>query len=43
MRSDRAGDRCAVYLQALYFRLEDNKFYIPISLVVPGSQINAVR
>jgi hypothetical protein len=31
-----------LYLQALYFRLADGKFYIPISLVIPGSQINAV-
>jgi VWFA-related protein len=28
-----------LYLSAAYFRLEGNKFYIPISLVVPGSQI----
>ncbi|HTR23418.1 MAG TPA: VWA domain-containing protein [Terriglobales bacterium] len=28
-----------LYLSAAYFRLETNKFYIPISLVVPGSQI----
>jgi VWFA-related protein len=42
MRSDVPATDVAVYLQALYFRLEDNKFYVPISLVVPGSQINAV-
>jgi VWFA-related protein len=42
MRSDVPATDVAVYLQALYFRLDDNKFYIPISLVVPGSQINAV-
>jgi len=28
-----------LYLSAAYFRTEPNKFYIPISLVVPGSQI----
>ena len=28
-----------LYLSAAYFRLEPNKFYIPLSLVVPGSQI----
>jgi VWFA-related protein len=28
-----------LYLGVAYFRLEANKFYIPISLVVPGSQI----
>jgi hypothetical protein len=32
-----------VYLQALYFRLEDNKFFIPVSLIVPGSQIHSVK
>jgi VWFA-related protein len=42
MRSDVPATDVAVYLQALYFRLEDGKFYIPISVVVPGSQINAV-
>jgi VWFA-related protein len=40
MRSDVPATDVAVYLQALYFRLEDGKFYIPISLVVPGSQIH---
>jgi len=43
MRSDVPATDVAVYLQALYFRLEENKFYIPISLVIPGSQINAVQ
>ena len=33
----------AVYLQALYFRLDDNKFFVPMSLVVPGSQIQFVK
>jgi VWFA-related protein len=42
MRSDVPATDVSVYLQALYFRLEDGKFYIPISVVVPGSQINAV-
>ena len=42
MRSDVPATDVAVYLQALYFRLADGKFYIPISVVVPGSQINAV-
>jgi VWFA-related protein len=39
MRSDLPATDVAIYLQALYFRLEDNKFYVPISLIVPGSQI----
>src|ERR1700685_2694839 len=32
-----------IYLGASYFRLENNKFFVPISLVVPGSQIPFVR
>ena len=32
-----------VYLGAAYFRLDGNKFSVPISLVVPGSQIPFVR
>jgi len=32
-----------VYLGAAYFRLEANKFSVPISLVVPGSQIPFIR
>ncbi|HXE06885.1 MAG TPA: VWA domain-containing protein [Acidobacteriaceae bacterium] len=43
MRSDVPATDVAVYLQALYFKLADGKFYIPISVVVPGSQINAVQ
>jgi VWFA-related protein len=42
MRSDVPAIDVAIYLQALYFRLADGKFYIPISLVIPGSQINAM-
>jgi VWFA-related protein len=32
-----------LYLSAAYFRLEPNKYYVPISLVVPGSQIPFTR
>jgi VWFA-related protein len=42
MRSEVPATDVAIYLQALYFRLTDGKFYIPMSLVIPGSQINAV-
>jgi VWFA-related protein len=42
MRSEIPATDVAIYLQALYFRLTDGKFYIPMSLVIPGSQINAV-
>jgi VWFA-related protein len=43
MRSDVPATDVSIYLQALYFRLEDGKFYIPVSLVIPGSQINVVQ
>lgn len=39
MRSDLPATDVALYLQALYFRLEDNKFFVPVALIVPGSQI----
>ena len=32
-----------LYLSAAYFRLDANKFFVPISLAVPGSQIPFVR
>jgi len=32
-----------LYLSAAYFRLEANKYYVPVSLVVPGSQIPFTR
>ncbi len=32
-----------VYLSAGYFRLADNRFYVPISLMVPGSEIPFTR
>ncbi len=39
MRSDLPATDVAIYLQALYFRMEENRFFVPISLIVPGSQI----
>lgn len=39
MRSDTPAVDLPVYLQALYFRMADNKFYIPVSILVPGSAI----
>lgn len=39
MRSDLPATDVAVYLQALYFRMDDSRFFIPVSLIVPGSQI----
>ncbi len=43
MRSDLPATDVSVYLQALYFRLGDNRFFIPVSLIVPGSQIHVVK
>jgi VWFA-related protein len=43
LKSDLPATDVAVYLQALYFRLEDNKFFVPVSLIVPGSQIPFVK
>jgi VWFA-related protein len=39
LHSDLPATDVAVYLQALYFRLDENRFFVPISLIVPGSQI----
>jgi hypothetical protein len=41
MRSDVPATDVQIFLQALYFKLDDGKFYIPISVVIPGSQIHA--
>ena len=43
MRSDLPATDVAVYLQALYFRLDENRFFVPVSLIVPGSQIHSVK
>jgi len=41
--SDLPATDMAVYMDALYFRLDDNRFYVPVSLVVPGSQIPFIK
>ncbi len=43
MRSDLPALDVAVYLQALYLRENANSFYVPVSLLVPGSQIPFTR
>jgi VWFA-related protein len=43
LASDLPATDVAVYLQALYFRMDDNRFYVPISIIVPGSQIPFVK
>ena len=39
LRSDLPATDVSVYLQALYFRVADGKYFVPVSLIVPGSQI----
>ncbi len=39
LHSDLPATDVAVYLQALYFRMADNRFFVPVSLIIPGSQI----
>jgi VWFA-related protein len=43
LASDLPATDLPVYLGAAYFRLDASKFSVPISLVVPGSQIPFVR
>jgi VWFA-related protein len=43
LQSNLPATDVAVYLQALYFRLDDNRFFVPVSLIVPGSQIHSVK
>ena len=39
LASDLPATDMAVYLDAMYFRLDENRFFVPVSLIVPGSQI----
>lgn len=43
LASDLPATDVAVYLDAFYFRLDENRFYVPVSLIVPGSQIPFVK
>jgi VWFA-related protein len=43
LRSDLPATDVAVYLQSLYFRLDEGKFFVPVSLIIPGSQIHSVK
>jgi len=43
LASDLPATDMAVYLDALYFRLDENRFYVPVSIIVPGSQIPFVK
>ena len=39
LASDLPATDVAMYMDAYYFRLDENRFYVPVSLIVPGSQI----
>lgn len=43
LASDLPATDMAVYLDAMYFKLDDNRFYVPVSIIVPGSQIPFVK
>jgi VWFA-related protein len=43
LASDLPATDMAVYLDAMYFRLDENRFYVPVSIIVPGSQIPFVK
>jgi len=43
LASDLPATDMAVYLDAMYFRLDDNRYFVPVSLIVPGSQIPFVK
>jgi VWFA-related protein len=43
LASDLPATDVAVYLDAMYFRLDENRYYMPVSLLVPGSQIPFVK
>jgi len=39
MKSDLPAVDISMYLEAFYFRVSQNQYYVPMSLIVPGSQI----
>jgi VWFA-related protein len=41
--SDLPATDMAIYMDAMYFRMDDNRYYVPVSLIVPGSQIPFVK
>jgi len=43
LASDLPATDMAVYLDAMFFKLDDNRYYVPVSVVVPGSQIPFVK
>ena len=43
LASDLPATDMAVYMDALYFRQDENRYFVPVSLIVPGSQIPFVK
>jgi VWFA-related protein len=43
LASDLSATDLAAYVSASYFRLSDNRYYVPISIVVPGYQIPVTK
>ncbi|MGA2084440.1 MAG: VWA domain-containing protein [Terracidiphilus sp.] len=43
LASDLPATDMAVYLDAMYFRLDESRFFVPVSLIVPGTQIPFVK
>jgi VWFA-related protein len=43
LKSDLPAVDISMYLEAFYFRVSPNEYYIPMSLIVPGSQIPFTR
>jgi VWFA-related protein len=43
LASDLPATDIPVYLDAMYFMLDANRFFVPVSLLVPGSQIPFVK
>src|SRR6185437_1612519 len=43
LASDLPATDIAVYMDASYFRLNERRYYMPVSLLVPGSQIPFVK
>ena len=43
LASDLPATDMALYMDAFYFRLDQNRYYVPVSLIVPGSQIPFVK
>jgi VWFA-related protein len=43
LASELPSTDMSLYLDAMYFRIDENRFYVPVSLVIPGSQIPFVK